>query len=94
MEIFYNAFPLWTSIHYKLYYAKNIIIRDGINSLRLTGSVKNELVCYMYPGTKFNSPPYLMLHFLLTCEHMLKQLQMMEVAAGHSDHHDFPSIFE
>jgi len=44
MEIFYNAFPLWTSIHYKLYYAKNIIIRDGINSLRLTGSVKNELV--------------------------------------------------
>ncbi len=44
---------------------KNIIIRDGINSLRLTGSVKNGLVCCMYPGTKFNLPPYFNANFFI-----------------------------
>lgn len=31
MEIFYNASHLWTSNHYKLYYARNIIMTAGIN---------------------------------------------------------------
>lgn len=35
MEIFYNASHLWTSIHYKLYYARNIIMTGGINYLIL-----------------------------------------------------------
>lgn len=52
MEIFYNASPLWTSIRYKLYCAKNIIIRDGINSLRLTGSVKKRVSLLHVPWNK------------------------------------------
>lgn len=35
MEIFYNASHLWTAIHYKLYYARNIIMTGGINYLIL-----------------------------------------------------------
>lgn len=35
MEIFYKASHLWTSTHYKLYYARNIIMTTGINYLIL-----------------------------------------------------------
>lgn len=37
MEIFYNASHLWSSIHYKLYYARNIMMTCGVNCPALIG---------------------------------------------------------
>lgn len=47
MEIFYNAPHLWSSIHYKLYYARNIMMTCGVNCPALIGFLGDGATCYM-----------------------------------------------
>lgn len=90
MEIFYNASHLWTSTHYKLYYARNIIMTGGINYLILNRFPEGRIDWLYVARNKIQSAAmFNATFFLLSCKHMLEWLQMMKLAAGQSDHQCF-----